>query len=578
MPDTQETTKKSRKEIGESLEELLSDFRTPTMETRRGSAVSASGSAPGGPSRFARESSSAEENVPRHTAFPVADSRAAAAAAFFAPRVRQVERPLLSEQARAVDMAILGASRVEDVVPVSTGRSRGRRDQRGRGEPGGRGGWDTSRERGGRGGRGGPGERGGRGERSGRGGTGHENDMVQKEQGDSQKKGIAEGKGNVKGKAMKPKAQVDDEALAKKAKAMELPEARPQAGNRAADDRRAPPNAPTGPRQAQVPIYGRQHDARQQAPWRPGFAIHGLANRQAVPGAGAPVGPANQMAFVNRVEPENQWRAGFDESQRHMRVRNAAFMSHIQTRDNAERREMQRSEDAFLSHLQARDNARLRERDAERRERQVREAVARQEAREAAARQEAREAAVRQEARQEAREIRELERMKIALEMKKLEAGARTRDDSRPRRRRSRSRSVERHQHARGRTTRRSRSPSRSPSRPRPRPRSPTTSHRSSVRPPRSRSPRRAASIIAAAPTAQSGAMMHPPRGPGQSLRWTPQRGTVYPQMDIVPRLSSTGPLSQSQLEGERHDARALVEWNMIARDEGVEDADNAAP
>ena len=181
-----------------------------------------------------------------------------------------------------------------------------------------------------------------------------------------------------------------------------------------------------------------------------------LASRQVVPGAGAPVGPANHTSLFNSATPENEWRARFDDSQHHIQRRNEAFISYI----DIERRERQRQDDIARREWQRRD-------DAERRERQVREFLARQEAREAAIR-------------QEAREIRamELEKMKIALEMKKLEAGARTRDDARPRRRRSRSRSVERHQHTRGATTRRSRSPSPS------RLRAPTTSHRLSVRPP----------------------------------------------------------------------------------------------
>ena len=69
--------------------------------------------------------------------------------------------------------------------------------------------------------------------------------------------------------------------------------------------------------------------------------------------------------------------------------------------------------------------------------------------------------------------------------------------------------------------------------------------------------------------------MIHRPRGPGQSLRWTPQRRTVYPQIDIVPRRSNTGPLSHLQLEAERLDARAFVQGNVIADSGDMDDTDD---
>ncbi|MCJ1382538.1 hypothetical protein MMC17_005651 [Xylographa soralifera] len=350
MANTQRMMKGSKEEIEESLEELLSEFRTSTMESRRGSAVSASGSAPGELSRSARGSSSAAEEIPRHTAFPAADSRVAAAAELFAPRVRHFERPLLSEQARAVDMAILGVTSIDDVVDAPMRRRRGR----------------------------------------GRGRKDNKNDLVskekekgvEKEKGTEQKKGKKEGAENIAGqgaKGSKRKAHVNDEELVKKLKAgtVEVPKAQSQAPNRPAVDRRAPPgrvdagqhpqNAPTGPRQAQHRPYERQPifqmpAPRQPLPQPPGFVTDGLAISQAVPGAHAPVGPANNTSLVNRAIPEHEWRARYDANQRDMQRRDETFVSHL----DIERRNRQRKEAAERQERQARE-------DAERRQRQTKD-------------------------------------------------------------------------------------------------------------------------------------------------------------------------------------------------------------
>ncbi|MCJ1322599.1 hypothetical protein MMC15_007948 [Xylographa vitiligo] len=245
MANKQRMMEESRKEIDESLEELLSEFRTPTTETRRESA--ASGAASGGPSRSARGSSSVAEEIPRHTAFPIADSRLAAAAELFAPRVRRFERPLLSEQARAVDMAILGVTPDDDVVAAPI---RGRRRRR-------------------------------RAERGGREGEDYKNDLVEREK----EKGAGQEKGKeVRGDDTNGEGVKTQEA---KGSTAEVPNAQPQVTHRGAGrpavGRRAPPgrdytaqhprNAPTGPRQAYrpqlVPTGPRQAEYPQYAPTGP---------------------------------------------------------------------------------------------------------------------------------------------------------------------------------------------------------------------------------------------------------------------------------------------------------------------
>ena len=264
MANTQRMMEESRKEIDEvqsacepqlpdtsltkltqSLEELLSEFRTPTTETRRESA--ASGAASGGPSRSARGSSSVAEDIPRHTAFPIADSRLAAAAELFAPRVRRFERPLLSEQARAVDMAILGVTPDDDVVAAPV---RGRRRKK-------------------------------RAERGGREGEDNKNDLIEREK--EKEAGQEKGK-KVRGDDTTREGVKTQEAKGSTAK---VPNAQPQVTHRGAGrpvvGRRAPPgrdhtaqhprNAPTGPRQAHrpqlVPTGPRQTEYPQCAPTGP---------------------------------------------------------------------------------------------------------------------------------------------------------------------------------------------------------------------------------------------------------------------------------------------------------------------
>ena len=317
-----------------------------------------------------------------------------------------------------------------------------------------------------------------------------------------------------------------------------------------------PQNAPTGPRQARHRPIERQPDVRQmrsqqsrqdqQASEPPEFNTRALAIRQSTRGALPGRDPAHPSSLVAFGMVGIQLFPHLDmEWQQWQDLDDAKLWD----------REEQRQLDAFMSQLDADQRERQRRDDAERQERQAREQ---------------RELETEKLRAREAREEREFEREKMRheREMKMLEAREATSsrrrrgDDSRPRHR-SRSRSVERRRHGVERHDSRGRATQHSPSRHHPRSRSPGISHRSSARSPsRSRSTRSAILVTSDAP----GTTVHHPRGLGQSLRWTPQTGTVYPQMDIVnPRAR---PLSQARLQAETIEANLLAMRHIIAQKE----------
>ncbi|MCJ1402719.1 Serine/arginine repetitive matrix protein 2 [Xylographa trunciseda] len=500
-----------QEEIQESLEELLSEFRDSINEPHGDSVASASAAVSDDTEHSARESSSADEEILRQGGFPVTDSRSAAANELFAPRVRAFDRPLLSRQVEASDMAVLGLMPAPDTVSVLVGRERNRgRSGRAREDNA------TSR-----------GREKGSGKEEGK----EEGKEKGKEEGTIKEEGIREsvGKkiGEERGVSKKRKARVQSEDLH-----------HPYAPTGPRRSVQHPPNAPTGPRrtaqhrphEGHLDMPSQQMVARQQLPWQPDFGMPGLAAHQLVHSTSPSVGAANSSALATMEMIA-------DRASHLLNADRRAFIAHI----DQERRERQTREDADRRERQAREEREMKER-LEMKRLEV-EALRLRPA---------------EASRDDRRRPRSPRRSRSRSVMRSRHESVRTRSRDRRRRPRSpsryHSRSPSRGHH------------SRSPSRARHRSRSPTAPRSRSQSALRNASRSLTTDLGTPAPGADSGTLVRRGRGAGHSLKWSAQKGTEYPALDGY-RARYQAP-SQAQLQAENLDANALPMRHKIAQKE----------